>query len=108
MPFEALTFDGCIITTVWTMYRPEMIFHLLVEALRTSRVCYCLSPRTEILPLLAAITSLKKQGKAIEYSIVDIVDPNMKLVTCTDHGIVQVQEGGMLDDSGCHRHHSYI
>ncbi|MGO4531775.1 glycosyltransferase family 2 protein [Paenibacillus sp. 2TAF8] len=108
MPFDTLSFDGCIITPVWTMYRAEMIPHLLMEALRTSSVCYCLSPRTEILPLLATLTSLKKRGRDIEYNIVDVVDRNMKLVTCTDRGMVQVQEGGMLDDPRSHRHHSYI
>ncbi|KAA8785108.1 glycosyltransferase [Paenibacillus amylolyticus] len=108
MPFEALSFDVCIITPVWTMYNPEMIPHLLMEALRTSRVCYCLSPRTEILPLLAVLTSLKKLGRDIEYSIVDVVDQNMKLITCKDRGMIQVQEGGMLDDQGRYRHHSYI
>ncbi|MGQ8874168.1 glycosyltransferase family 2 protein [Paenibacillus sp. TSA_86.1] len=108
MPFDALSFDVCIITPVWTMYRPEMIPHLLMEALRTSSVCYCLSPRTEFLPLLAVLTSLKRLGRNIEYNIVDVMHQNMKLVTFTDHGIVQVQEGGMLDDQGSHRHHSYI
>lgn len=108
MPFEASSFDGCIITPVWTMYRPELIFHLFMEALRTSHVCYCVSPKTEIMPLLAVMAALKKMGRDIEYSIMDVMNTTMKLVTCIDHGIAQVQEGGMLDDQGRHRHYSYI
>ncbi|MGC5776385.1 glycosyltransferase family 2 protein [Paenibacillus pabuli] len=89
MPFESDSFDGCIITPVWTWYRPELLTRLLTEALRTSRVCYCICPGNEAIPLLAAIAILKKMGSHIEYSIVNVIDRNMKLVTCVDHGFGQ-------------------
>ena len=87
MPFEFDSFDCCIITPIWTMYRPELLPRLLMEALRISRACYCICPSNESIRLLAAIAILKKMGSDIEYSIVN--DKDMKLVTCSNIGTVQ-------------------
>jgi Glycosyltransferases, probably involved in cell wall biogenesis len=86
MPFESDAFDGCILTPIWTLYKPELLPRLLLEALRTSRTCYCICPGNETIPLLAAIAILKKMGRNIESSMVH--DKGIKLVICSDHGTV--------------------
>ncbi len=84
MPFEYDTFDACIITPVWRGYRPELLSRLLMEAMRVSRVCYCICPGNESIPLLAAIAGLKKLGSTMEYSVASDIDKRVRLIICSD------------------------